>query len=165
MSSRSVSAQRIVALTPQAGEPWWWFGGLALIKLASSQTEGRFSLIEMLWPPNLEVPLHVHTREDELFHVLEGTISYRIGDSRSEASPGHSVFAPRNIPHGFTVTSPPRALSDRVLARRVRGICPRNQRTSPRPELTPRPSGPIDPAQLEKIAAMMASKYGCSFVR
>jgi quercetin dioxygenase-like cupin family protein len=166
MSSRSVSAQRIAALTPQAGEPWWWFGGLALIKLASSQTEGRFSLIEMLWPPNLEVPLHVHTREDELFHVLEGTISYRIGDSRSKASPGHTVFAPRNIPHGFTVTSPQPARY--LIVYSPAGFEEFVRETSEPARvlnLPPAPSGPIDPAQLEKIAAMMASKYGCSFVR
>ncbi len=106
LSMSGVSPQRIAALPPQAGEAWWWFGGLALIKLTGKHTEGRFSLIEMLWPPNLEVPLHVHSREDELFHVLEGKISYRIGESRFEASPGHTLFAPRNIPHGFIGASP-----------------------------------------------------------
>jgi len=57
MSSQDVrmanaSPERIAALPPQAGEARWWFGGLALIKLDSKQTEGRFSLIEVLWPPN-----------------------------------------------------------------------------------------------------------------
>jgi hypothetical protein len=55
-------SQRIAVFPQQAGESRWWFGGLALIKLTGAQTEGRYSLIEMLWPPNLEVPLHVHAR-------------------------------------------------------------------------------------------------------
>ena len=96
---------RIAALPHQAGEAWWWFGGLAVIRLAGEQTEGRFSLIDVLWPPHVEVPLHVHSREDELFHVLEGKISYRIGETRLIASAGHTVLAPKGIPHGFTVTS------------------------------------------------------------
>src|ERR1700756_2545827 len=122
------SPERIAAFAPQGGEPWWWFGGLALIKLAGKQTEGRFSLIELLYPPNVEVPLHVHAREDELFHVLEGKISYRIGDSRFEAGPGHTVFAPRNIPHNFYGNvARASALFDRLFTSRIRGIHSREQ--------------------------------------
>jgi mannose-6-phosphate isomerase-like protein (cupin superfamily) len=161
-----ISPQRIAALPPQAGEARWWFGGLALIKLSSSQTEGRFSLVEALWPPNLEVPLHVHSREDELFHVLAGKISYRVGESRFEASSGYTVFAPRNVPHGFTVTSsePARYLivySPAGFEEFVRETSEPAQTLN----LPPAPSGPIDPALLEKISAMMAAKYGCQFLR
>ena len=92
-------SSRTASLSPQAGEAWWWLGGLATIKLAAEHTEGRFSLIEMIWPPDLEVPLHVHTREDELFFLLEGKISYRVGESRFDATPSHTLLAPKNVPH------------------------------------------------------------------
>jgi len=165
MSSPDISQQRIAALSAQAGEAWWWFGGLALIKLAARETEGRFSLIEMLWPPNLEVPLHVHTREDELFHVLEGKVSYRIGASRFDASAGHTVFAPRNIPHGFTVTSPDPA---RYLIVYSPAGFEEFIRESSRPAeavaLPPDPYAPVPPGEIQRIAALMAAKYGCQFV-
>jgi quercetin dioxygenase-like cupin family protein len=159
------SPERIAAFAPEAGEARWWFGGLALIKLAGKQTEGRFSLIELLYPPNLEVPLHIHTREDELFHVLEGKISYRVGDSRIEAALGHSVFAPRNIPHGFTVTSP-------MPARYLIVYSPAGfedfirESGEPAQALTlpPVPSAPPDAAVLQRIVTLMATKYGCQFV-
>jgi quercetin dioxygenase-like cupin family protein len=160
-----VSPQRIAALPPQAGEARWWFGGLALIKLSSRQTEGRFSLIEVLWPPKLEVPLHVHSREDELFHVLEGKISYQIGESRFEASPGHTLFAPKNVPHGFTEISPEPArylivYSPAGFEEFIR------ESSQPAQALTfpPDPHAPIDAANLERIAILMTTKYGCQFV-
>ncbi len=165
LSMSGVSPERIAAFAPQGGEPWWWFGGLALIKLAGKQTEGRFSLIELLYPPNLEVPLHVHAREDELFHVLEGKISYRIGDSRFEAGPGHTVFAPRNIPHNFTVTShePARYLIVYSPAGFEEFI---RESSQPAQTLTlpPNPYVAVDAAILQRIGALMASKYGCQFV-
>jgi len=157
---------RIAALPPQAGEARWWFGGLALIKLDSKQTEGRFSLIEVLWPPNLEVPLHVHTREDELFHVLEGKISYRIGASRFEASPGHTLLAPKNVPHGFKGISP--ALARYLIVYSPAGFEEFIRESSqPAQSLTLplNPYAPVDAAILERVGTMMATKYGCQFVR
>ena len=161
----NASPDRIVHLTPQGGEARWWFGSLAKIKLDGKQTDGRFSLIEVFYPSNLEVPLHVHTREDELFHVLEGKIAYRVGDARFEASPGHTLFAPRNIPHGFIGISPepvrylivysPAGYEDFI-----------RETSEPAPTLTlpPLPDAAPDPAAQEAIGRMMASKYGCHFI-
>jgi len=158
-------SSRIAALPPEAGEAWWWFGGLAVIKLASGQTDGRLSLIEALWPPKLEVPLHVHSQEDELFHVLEGRISFRIGDSQIDTAPGHTVFAPRNIPHGFRVVSPEPArylivYSPAGFEEFIR------ESSQPASSLTlpPKPDAPVDTAILQKLGALMATKYGCRMV-
>src|SRR5205807_7598219 len=95
LSRSGVSSERFASLPRQAGEARWWFGDLALIKLTGKQAEGRFSLLEVLWPPNLEVSLRVHSREEERFYVLEGKISCPIGASRFEASPGHTLLAPQ----------------------------------------------------------------------
>ncbi len=150
---------------PRTGEAWWWFGGLALIKVPSEQTEGRFSLIEMVWPPNLEVPLHVHTREDEVFHVIAGKISYRIGTSRFDASSGQSVFAPKNTPHGFTVTSDEPAHYLIVYSPAgFEGFIRESSQPALSLALPPDPHAPIEAAELQRIAGLMASKYGCRFV-
>jgi mannose-6-phosphate isomerase-like protein (cupin superfamily) len=160
-----IGLQRIAVLPHQGGEARWWFGGLALIKLSSAQTEGRFSLIELLYPPKLEVPLHVHHREDELFHVLEGKISYRVGASRFEASAGHTVFAPRGVPHGFTVSSPEPA--HYLIVYSPAGF-EEFIRESSEPAATlglpPDPYAPVNAAELQRIAIVMSSQYGCEFV-
>ena len=46
-------------------------------------------------------PLHVNTREDEWFHVLDGEITFQVGQERLVAGPGASIFAWRGVPHGF----------------------------------------------------------------
>jgi quercetin dioxygenase-like cupin family protein len=165
VSMSHVSAQRIAALSPEAGEARWWFGGLAVIKLTSAQTEGRFSLIEVLQPPKLEVPLHIHSREDELFYLLEGKIAYRIGASEFEASAGHTIFAPRNIPHGFRGLSsePARYLivySPAGFEEFVR------ESSQPAPSLTlpPNPNAPVDAAIRERMGTLLATKYGVRLV-
>jgi mannose-6-phosphate isomerase-like protein (cupin superfamily) len=49
------------------------------------------------------MPLHVHTREDEYFYVVEGTLSIRCGEEVFKAGPGSFVFLPRRIPHSWDV--------------------------------------------------------------
>jgi mannose-6-phosphate isomerase-like protein (cupin superfamily) len=51
-------------------------------------------------------PRHVHTREDEVFHVVEGDVCFEIDGRRQAAGPGSTVWMPRGVPHGFRVESP-----------------------------------------------------------
>ncbi len=53
--------------------------------------------------PGAESPLHVHAHEDEAYIVLNGHITFQVGDGRADAGPGSFVFLPRGVPHGFAV--------------------------------------------------------------
>jgi mannose-6-phosphate isomerase-like protein (cupin superfamily) len=56
-------------------------------------------------------PRHTHTREDESFYVLTGTLDVECGNDRFRAGPGSFVFLPRNLPHVFrSVGGPATAL-------------------------------------------------------
>lgn len=81
------------------------FGGHMTIHADSHDTLGGFSLIEMCGPTGGEPPLHVHSREDELFYVLDGELSVRRGYETLMLKPGQSGFLPRNIPHTFKIIS------------------------------------------------------------
>ena len=81
----------------------WFFGMLAEIKASSAETGGQYALLEITAPPELETPLHVHYTEDEGFHVLEGSVTVRVGDQTVELSAGQHAFGPRDIPHKFKV--------------------------------------------------------------
>jgi hypothetical protein len=48
---------------------------------------------------------HTHTREDEAFYVLEGELTFQVGDQTINAPVGTFVFSPRGIQHSFRVTS------------------------------------------------------------
>ena len=50
-------------------------------------------------------PLHVHSKEDECFYVIEGVISVRCGEETFEAGPGSFLFLPRGIPHAREASS------------------------------------------------------------
>src|SRR4051812_38872226 len=70
--------------------------------IESSDTGGRFALIEHTIPPRtLAAPIHTHEREDEYSFVLSGRMGAQIGDEVVEAGPGELVFKPRAIPHAF----------------------------------------------------------------
>src|SRR3954467_10008335 len=70
--------------------------------IESSDTGGRFALIEHTIPPRtLAAPLHIHEREDEYSFVLSGRMGAQIGDEVVEAGPGELVFKPRGVWHAF----------------------------------------------------------------
>lgn len=81
------------------------FGAQMTIHADSHDTLGGFSLVEMSGPGGGEPPLHVHSREDELFYVVEGELSVRRGYEILTLRPGQSAFLPRNVPHTFKVVS------------------------------------------------------------
>jgi len=96
---------------------------LGTLKVTGEQSGGLFSLIEMLYPAGAVVPRHVRHREDELFYLMDGELEMRVGEQTIQAKAGTTIFAPREIPHGFQV-GPNRSVHYLipVYARRVRGV-------------------------------------------
>jgi mannose-6-phosphate isomerase-like protein (cupin superfamily) len=68
------------------------------ILLSSSDTGDQFSLVEGIMPPGGDGGLHIHLREDESMHLLEGQLKVTIGEKVFDLKPGESYFAPRGIP-------------------------------------------------------------------
>ena len=87
------------------GEARWWFGCLAETKVVAAQTGGLLSVIEITEPPGAEAPLHVHHREDESFWIIEGDVTIEVGETTIDAHAGDFAFAPRGMPHRYTVGS------------------------------------------------------------
>jgi quercetin dioxygenase-like cupin family protein len=84
-----------------AGSAVWYMGNLFGILAGSEETGGRFALIETLSRKGTEPPRHTHRYEDEAWYVLEGEVSFYVGDETRRATPGSFVFAPRGVPHSF----------------------------------------------------------------
>jgi quercetin dioxygenase-like cupin family protein len=80
-------------------------GGFFKVLISPEQTNGSMALIDMTLPKGVEPPTHVHTREDETFYLLEGEMTFQVGEDVKEALPGQAVFAPRQIPHHFMIKS------------------------------------------------------------
>ena len=45
--------------------------------------------------------LHVHYADDEAWHVLEGSLTFRFRDRQVEAPAGTTVFVPAGVPHAY----------------------------------------------------------------
>lgn len=74
------------------------------VKLAASAAEdGRVSVTEFWMPPRFGPPLHVHHAEDELLHILEGSVRVACGDTDVVLEPGGFAYLPRGVPHTFWV--------------------------------------------------------------
>src|SRR5690349_12361465 len=90
-----------VVISRDEGEARWWLGSLAVFKATTANTDGQMTIIEVTEPPGAEAPLHVHHREDEAFWILEGNVTFEVGDNIINANKGDYVFGPREIPHRY----------------------------------------------------------------
>jgi mannose-6-phosphate isomerase-like protein (cupin superfamily) len=95
------------ALDPDDGERFVFGEGTVLVKASGDQTAGAFTIWEEL-PPLLDTPMHVHEREDELFHILEGEHIFQCGENEFHVGPGGFVFLPRQVPHAHRRVVPGR---------------------------------------------------------
>ena len=92
-------AAKAFGLKEGEGEAWWWGGvSLATIKATGKETGGHYTLVEVLGAEGEEVSLHVHHREDEAFWILEGELTFQVGEETIKASPGSFLFGPRDVP-------------------------------------------------------------------
>jgi mannose-6-phosphate isomerase-like protein (cupin superfamily) len=88
-------------------------GETVTFKAVSTDTEGAYTLIEVIDEPQAGPPLHLHRREDESFYILEGTFAFQIGDRTMTATAGWFMTAPKGVPHSYKNigTTPARMLT------------------------------------------------------
>ena len=62
-----------------------------------------FSLKE--WRGSGPATLHVHYKDDEAWHVLEGSLHFRFADREVDVPAGGTVFVPAGVPHTYHAAS------------------------------------------------------------
>ena len=85
---------------------WSVVGQVYTILADGPRTGGQYALVEALVPPGSGTPLHMHTREDEAFYVLEGELTVTVAGRPQLLMPGGFLHAPRGIAHQFENTGP-----------------------------------------------------------
>lgn len=80
-------------------------GSRLLHRIASTQTQGAFAVVEFISEPGQGVGMHVHEHEEELVYLLEGRIEVTLGDEKMTVPQGACALLPRGIPHGYVNTS------------------------------------------------------------
>jgi quercetin dioxygenase-like cupin family protein len=94
-------------LGSEDGEWFWGVDGSLWTIKATAETGGSFSLIEEFAPRGEGTPLHVHREDDETFYILEGELTFYLGDEQPPipASAGSFVHIPGGVVHAFKVDS------------------------------------------------------------
>jgi mannose-6-phosphate isomerase-like protein (cupin superfamily) len=84
------------------GRAYDWRGHLFTIK-AAAETDGALAFWEFITKKGDEPHDHTHDDVDEMFFVLEGSLTVRCGDEEFEVGENGFVFLPRNVQHGYTI--------------------------------------------------------------
>jgi len=84
---------------------YWWLDTLWIVLADSSDTGGRFSLMEEVASKGSGPGPHKHTWSDETYYIMDGEITFWVGGEIKTARTGDYVMVPRNTPHAFRVES------------------------------------------------------------
>lgn len=102
------------------GQGWIYRNGIDFtVKASEHRATNGAAVIEYATQKGEEPGEHTHPTEDEMFYVLEGSLTFTCGDEKFEVDDGGFIFLPRGVPHNYAiwsdsqvrllvVTSPPR---------------------------------------------------------
>jgi len=76
-----------------------FFGTRMRILVSGAQTGGAFCLIEVRSPAGNMTPPHVHHRETETIHLLEGGMTCVLDGKPITVAVGETVVLPPEVPH------------------------------------------------------------------
>jgi len=148
---------QLIQLATGEGPAFTAVGDVYRILATGEQTGGAYALSEARVLPGGGPPPHIHRREDEAFFVLEGEITFTLGDRKVVAKPGAFIQGPRGISHAFKNEShaPARMLIlvtpsgfDKFLAEMAQPVASFES-----------PPTPVTPEEIQKLLAI-APKYG-----
>jgi mannose-6-phosphate isomerase-like protein (cupin superfamily) len=145
---------------PDTG-PRWFFANLVEVKLTQDASGNTISVVDITAPPGDMPPLHVHRTDDEVWAILEGEVSFYVGDDEPvRVGAGEIAFGPKGVAHTYRVDSdvPARMLAI-CTPGDFAGFVIAASRPAERPELPPEPSEPPSDADVAAITEL-AAKHG-----
>ena len=151
MTAPDIEQSTPVLRAPGEGTAIWHIDTLMTFKALSEDTGGRLAAWEQLLPHRSSPPLHVHHEEDEVWYVLDGELTFQVGESTWNAQSGSFVWAPRGLAHTFRVDSPTARMLALAIPGHFEGFVLATGRPAGGPALPPPPEGPPD------MAALMAA--------
>jgi quercetin dioxygenase-like cupin family protein len=152
---------RLMHRPVHTGPAFWGPGDHYTFLVTGEESGGAYFAMEAMVPPGGGPPPHIHTREDETFYVLEGSIEFRLGDRTTTAGPGDFVNVPRGEVHCFHNVGT-------ETARLILTFTPAGMEHFFLETLEPAPAGATEaPDNVEEVAARYveaAPRHGLTFV-
>lgn len=86
---------------PNEGQIVAVVGDVYRFMATGDDTDGKYAVFEAVVRPGGGPPPHIHSREEESFYVLEGEITFQVGDDRLVAKAGTFANMPVGSLHSF----------------------------------------------------------------
>lgn len=141
---------------PHEGRTIAVVGDLYRFLATGEETDGKYAMWEAMVPPGGGPPPHVHGREEEAFLVLDGEITFTVGDQRIVGTAGTFVNMPVGSLHSFKNAS-------HQTARMIISVAPAGLEQMffevGQPMQWGETPQPPTPAEIEKLLAV-APNYG-----
>jgi quercetin dioxygenase-like cupin family protein len=103
--SMSKTDSRIQPYSLRADEGWVYrFGIDFTVKASEIQPGNSAAFMEYVTKKGEEPPIHTHRTENEMFYVLEGSLTFRCGEATFDLEKGGFIFLPSGIEHGYTIS-------------------------------------------------------------
>ena len=142
-------------------ESVWYSGHLLTFLATGKDTQGQFALLEFVAKKGNAPPPHIHRREDEIFYILEGEMTFSVGDQTIKATPGTLIFLPRDVMHSFQIESEQGRVLVLLTPAGLEGYF--QECSVPAPAMTLPPPAELPYSEIQKLITVGA-KYGLEFV-
>lgn len=87
--------------TPTEGRTIAVVGDIYRFLATGEETDGKYAMFEAIVPPGGGPPPHIHSREEESFLILEGEITFTVGENQIVATAGTFANMPVGSLHSF----------------------------------------------------------------
>ena len=84
-------------------KPFNFYGAKFTIKVLTSETDGSYTILDVIHPPDIGPSLHIHPKGPETFYIVEGDYEFILDGKSVMGKPGDIIFVPKEAPHRFVV--------------------------------------------------------------
>jgi len=86
-------------------ETFDFHGSKFTIKVLTSETDGNYTVLDVIHPPNVGPALHMHPQGPETFYIIEGNYEFILDGKSIMVKVGDVIFVPKEAPHRFVAGS------------------------------------------------------------
>ena len=104
------NANKFMFVPADTGEAYWVMGTLFTYLVTAAESGGSYFTLIVDVGPEAGPPPHIHHLEEEQFYVLEGQLTYSIGNQTLQVNTGDFIHIPRGTVHSFKNGSKPSRL-------------------------------------------------------
>ncbi len=94
-------ANSIVCVPTKTGQAYWFMGDMFTFLVTGEESGRSYFTMEISVVPGNGPGPHIHHLEDEQFYILEGNLTYWVGDQTFQVSAGDFIHIPRGTVHAF----------------------------------------------------------------